>query len=131
MDDIRRILTALERRPLTVENLAYALGLPLEETREVMMRLWDEGYIDTTTSVSSGAKIGAITGSTIVGGVIGAMAAGIFGAAIGAVLGNTVGDQIVPAGRQEKRQKTVISDSQTYFILTSKGHYHLHPPTSL
>jgi outer membrane lipoprotein SlyB len=115
MDDTK-ILTALERQPLTVENIAYGLGLPVDETREIILRLLHEGYIDTTTSVSSGITIGAIVGSTIFGGLI----AGPIGAAIGAVLGN----QLSSTGSQKKR---IPSDSQTYFILTSKGHYRLHP----
>ncbi len=49
--DIRTILVleALEFRPLTIENLAYRLEMPIEQSRGIVQRLWNRGYIDTTT----------------------------------------------------------------------------------
>jgi hypothetical protein len=129
MNDIK-VLTALERRPLTVENLSYSLGLPLEETREVVQRLWDEDYIDSTTRTvnsmggSYGSAIGAAAGGAA-GVLLGPIGAAI-GAAIGALTGAAISDQF-SSGGSEKR---FFSDSDTYFILTSKGHYRLHPPTA-
>ncbi|MGK7872585.1 MAG: hypothetical protein AB4426_04525 [Xenococcaceae cyanobacterium] len=43
------VLKALESRPLTIENLAYKLEMPIEQSRRIVQRLWNDGYIDTTT----------------------------------------------------------------------------------
>ena len=42
------VLKALELRPLTIENLAYALEMSPEQTRQIIQRLWQEGKINTT-----------------------------------------------------------------------------------
>ncbi len=49
--DIRTIsvLEALEFRPLTIENLAYRLEMPIEQSCGIVQRLWNSGYIDMTT----------------------------------------------------------------------------------
>ena len=49
--DIRTIsvLEALEFRPLTIENIAYRLEMPIEQSRGIVQRLWNRGYIDITT----------------------------------------------------------------------------------
>ena len=50
------ILKALEFRPLTIENLAYALEMSPEQTRKIIQRLWQEGKINTT----NGSILGTI-----------------------------------------------------------------------
>lgn len=42
------ILKVLERQLLTVEDLAYVVNLPAEQTRAIVQDLWRKGYIDTT-----------------------------------------------------------------------------------
>lgn len=42
------VLKALEFRPLTIENLAYALEISPEQARQIIQRLWQEGKINTT-----------------------------------------------------------------------------------
>lgn len=86
-----QVLSTLERRPLTVENLAYLLGKSVDYTRDLVKRLWNRGYIDAAT-----------------GGIVRRMML------------------VAQFGRRTVR----LSDSQTYFILTSKGHFRLHPPFS-
>ncbi|MBD2102233.1 hypothetical protein [Leptolyngbya sp. FACHB-261] len=82
------VLQALERRPLTVENLSYILNQPLEAVRGVVKQLWCKGYVDSTTS-SLWHKVLPIIGRT----------------------------------QTEPR----FSDQDTYFTLTAKGHFRLHP----
>ncbi|VEP12083.1 conserved hypothetical protein [Hyella patelloides LEGE 07179] len=42
------VLKALEFRPLTIENLAYALEMSPDQARQIIQRLWQEGKINTT-----------------------------------------------------------------------------------
>ncbi len=42
------ILKVLERQLLTVEDLAYVVNLPSDQTRAIVQELWKKGYIDTT-----------------------------------------------------------------------------------
>ncbi|NJL39443.1 MAG: hypothetical protein HC899_23875 [Leptolyngbyaceae cyanobacterium SM1_4_3] len=44
------VLQALERRPLTVEDLTYVIGAPLEQVQAIVQSLWQTGYIDVITS---------------------------------------------------------------------------------
>jgi hypothetical protein len=97
MDDTQ-ILKALERRPLTVENLAHALGCSVDSMRERVQRLWTKGYIETTHAASPDP----------------------------AGMGLWLLAQIIPM-RQHKHEQCVPSTSQTYFLLTFKGHLRLHP----
>jgi hypothetical protein len=100
--DELRVLNALERRPLTVENLAHTLGCPIQDMHETVERLWQKGFIDTTkaTSTQEGAQVRWIL------------------------------NQIVPWGPPPMATET-YSNSKTYFILTSKGHLRLHPILSV
>lgn len=88
-DDIQA-LRVLERRPLTVAHLKYALGLPTEKVHQVVKRLWNKGYIDDST-------------------------ANIF-------------RKIIPSSK--RRENLASIDQTTYFTLTSKGYFHLHPVIS-
>ena len=45
-----QILKALEKRPLTAEELVYAVGLPFERVQAIVQSLWNRGYIERTTS---------------------------------------------------------------------------------
>ncbi|HEY9751223.1 MAG TPA: MarR family winged helix-turn-helix transcriptional regulator [Allocoleopsis sp.] len=100
--DEMRILSALERRPLTVENLAHTLGCPIQEMHEIVQRLWQKGYIDTTRATAQ-------THNT---------------------RGQWILNQLLPWGHPPVPVE-IHSNSKTYFILTSKGHLHLHPILSL
>ncbi|HCF30290.1 MAG TPA: hypothetical protein DEV81_24525 [Cyanobacteria bacterium UBA11049] len=42
-------------------------------------------------------------------------------------VGNCILHYIFPSLGKNRRVKTEISDSETYFLITSKGHYRLHP----
>lgn len=97
MDDIQ-ILKALERRPLTVENLAHALGCSVDNMRETVQRLWTRGYIETTHTLSTTPM----------------------------EMGRWLLAQILPL-RRHKQIQCVPSTSQTYFLLTFKGHLRLYP----
>lgn len=44
------ILGALEKQLLTVEDLAYAVGMPVERARAIVHELWKDGYIDSKKS---------------------------------------------------------------------------------
>ncbi len=44
------VLAALERQLLNVEDLAYALEIPLEQAKRTVENLWNHGYIDSTKS---------------------------------------------------------------------------------
>lgn len=93
-----RVLSALERRPLTVENLAHLLGCSVEDTHRIVQRLWHQGYINTTnaTPVTHGTPA------------------------------HWLMSQILPWGRPSMSAQ-IHPTSKTYFILTSKGHFRLHP----
>lgn len=43
------VLKALEKRPLTLRNLVYVLGIPFEQLQAIVQRLWQDGYIDRFT----------------------------------------------------------------------------------
>lgn len=44
------ILKTLDKRPLTIQDLVYVIGMPLEQTKALVQSLWNEGYLDRTTS---------------------------------------------------------------------------------
>ncbi|NJN88583.1 MAG: Rrf2 family transcriptional regulator, partial [Leptolyngbyaceae cyanobacterium SL_7_1] len=44
------VLGALEKQLLTVEDLAYAVGMPVERVRAIVHELWKDGYIDSKKS---------------------------------------------------------------------------------
>jgi hypothetical protein len=82
------LLRALERQPLTIENLCYALQLSADQVKALVQYLWNAGYIAQTT---------------------------------GSVL-----DKLFPRWGRRPFQVAKI-DSPSYFTLTAKGHFHLHP----
>lgn len=100
--DETRVLSALERRPLTVENLAHTLGCPIQEMHEIVQRLWQKGYIDTSRATAQNHH----------------------------GHGQWLMSQLLPWGHPQVPVE-IHSNSKTYFILTSKGHLHLHPILSL
>ncbi len=47
-----RILAAIEKRPLTAEDLVYVVGMPLATLLPRLQSLWHRGYIERTTTNS-------------------------------------------------------------------------------
>jgi hypothetical protein len=48
-EQINALLRAVERRPLTTENLSYVLQMSSDQVRELVQYLWNAGYIDPTS----------------------------------------------------------------------------------
>jgi hypothetical protein len=103
---ITAVLRAIERRPLTVENLCYALQLPVDQAKALVQYLWNAGYIATTGSVlprlfSRLRRRGS------------------------SQYQSTPFSASVSSAQRSSQQLTV--DFPAYFTLTAKGHFHLHP----
>jgi len=48
-EQINALLRAVERRPLTTENLSYVLQMSSDQMRMLVQYLWNAGYIDPTS----------------------------------------------------------------------------------
>ncbi|MDX2097322.1 MAG: hypothetical protein SFW36_06055 [Leptolyngbyaceae cyanobacterium bins.59] len=97
--DEAQILKALERRPLTIDNLAHMLGWKPEDVRGCVMQLWKLGYISTT-------QVNSLSRQDRTHWLL---------------------SQILPLRQGNCCSQQEVSNSGTYFILSSKGHYHLYP----
>lgn len=86
------VLQTLEKRPLTAKGLTYVMGLDLAQAMDIVQWLWQEGYIDRTTS--------------------------------------NVLYKVFPGLRDRARRRTIDPDD-TYFSLTAKGHFLLHPVVTI
>jgi len=140
------ILTALKKRPLTIENISYALDLKLKIARDIIEKLWEDDYIDTIVDAGDSA-IGSISGgmiviviaSAVVVPVIPILAIGAFVAILaigafvaGASLRRMLNSRKFLAKETTRKQEkfSEFSNSKTYFTLTSKGYLFLHPANS-
>jgi len=45
--DETKVMRLLEERPLTIENVAYALDVPIERARQLVEELWRQGSATT------------------------------------------------------------------------------------
>lgn len=97
------VLRALERRPLTIENLCYALQLSADQVKEVVQYLWNVGYISTTDHalprLFSLWRRRSTTTATY-----------------------RSASTHPPSGEPQFSE-----DFPAYFTLTAKGHFYLHP----
>jgi hypothetical protein len=48
-EQVNALLRAVERRPLTTENLSYVLQMSSDQVRGLVQYLWNAGYIDPTS----------------------------------------------------------------------------------
>jgi hypothetical protein len=48
-EQVNALLRAVERRPLTTENLSYVLQMSSDQVRVLVQYLWNAGYIDPTS----------------------------------------------------------------------------------
>jgi len=121
-----QILQALERRPMTIENLAYSFAISEQEMFKTAKNLLNEGYIYNTSS-NSIKNIGVAAAIGAAAFALSPLSLLATGVAVGFLIGKGSNELF----RSKSSQNSIeIDNTSTYFTLSPKGHFYLHPITS-